>query len=95
MSDRTRTRIGGRGRRRFIVVVAGLAVAASPAMLAFATPASAESLQACEVLYQPGGVTNQGTSASFLADVLQPLGQTVSTVSAPIEVSNCPPPQGS
>ena len=66
---------------------AGLAVAA-------AGPAGAESLQACEVLYQPGGVTNQGSSASFLAHALQPLGQTVSAVSATIEVPNCPPPQG-
>lgn len=95
MNDRTRTRIDGIGRRRFIAVAAGLAGAVSPVMIAFATPASAESLQACEVLYQPGGVTNQGTSASFLAHVLQPLGQTVSTVSAPIDVANCPPPQGS
>lgn len=79
--------------RAGIVLTAALGTCSTAVALA-AAPASAESLQACEVLYQPGGVTNQGSSASYLAAVLQPLGQTLSTVSATVEVSNCPPPQG-
>lgn len=75
-------------------VAIGAAAAGSVGTLAVsAGPVSAESLQACEVLYQLGGVSNQGTSASFLADVLRPLGQTVSAVSAPVAVANCAPPQ--